>query len=91
MIPEGGDFLLYQFSPKKIECQPEPPWIKRCSYGIKFTDDKQFVEDIEFCPSSERNTKKGERSDDEGTESRLKVATKVKAISEKGVNNKKSH
>jgi hypothetical protein len=90
MVSEGGDYLLYQFSPKKVECQSEPPWIKRCNYGIKFTDDKQFEEDIEFCPSSERNIKKDETSDEEATESRLKIVAKVKTVSEKGVSAKDS-
>ena len=90
MLPESGDFLLFQFSSKKVECQPEPPWIKRCSYGIKFTDDLQFVEDIDFCSSTERKSKKEDETseDEQKQESELKVAVKAKAISHKKVEKK---
>jgi len=61
---------LTQLGPRKIACQPEPPWIKRCSYGVTFTDHIQ-TEDIEFNYSeSERNGKKGGNETSEDGESR---------------------
>ena len=45
------------------------PWIKRCSFGIKFTDEVQ-TDDIEVnCSESEKNERKTENgtSEDEGS------------------------
>ena len=91
MVPEIGDFLLYQFSPNKLECQPEPPWIKRCSYGITFIDDAQFEEEVDFWTSSERNTKKEESENELYQESEIKIIAKTKVVSEKITEKKKPY
>jgi len=38
MIPSSGLYLLREFHPRVVPSQPEAPWIKKCEYGIKFTD-----------------------------------------------------
>jgi len=53
MIPIGGDYVLSQLNTTNLSLQPEPPWIKRCTYGIAFTNDVQFIDDIEFCSEEE--------------------------------------
>jgi len=39
VIPYVDKSILSEFSYKAINCRPEAPWIKRCEYGIKFTDE----------------------------------------------------
>jgi len=62
MIPVANDSLLVQLDPMKIQCSPEPPWIKRCTYGIKFTDDIQPV-DVEFPDETVDDEKKKQESE----------------------------
>jgi len=46
VIPLGGDPLLIQMHPDLVPCILEPPWIKRCKYGIKFTDEINALDSI---------------------------------------------
>ena len=79
MLPVAGDFTLQQLDSMIIPCQPEPPWIKRCSFGIKFTDEIQATEGFDFVQGeSEEEGRNGEKKkkrkkdkdsdDDEGEE-----------------------
>lgn len=47
MIPNVDEsILMTEFSLKKASPpKPEAPWIKRCDFGIKFTDEIQVIED----------------------------------------------
>jgi hypothetical protein len=51
MIPSIDDNVFEQFTINAIKIKPEAPWIKRNSYGIKFTDKIQtteYEEDVEI-------------------------------------------
>jgi len=51
MIPSIDDNIFEQYTINAIKIKPEAPWIKRNSYGIKFTDKIQtteYEEDIEI-------------------------------------------
>lgn len=63
-MPGSGEFALLRLNPQRVTCQPEPPWIKRGSYGVKFTDEGLFADDVDFCNTSERR-KNDELSEDE--------------------------
>jgi hypothetical protein len=60
MIPCVDDVsVLAQFSTKAVPLKPEAPWIKRCSFGIKFTDEIYFTDDDrEATPDEEKEYKK---------------------------------
>lgn len=60
MIPCVDDAtVLAQFSSKAVPLKPEAPWIKRCSFGIKFTDEIYFTDDDrEATPDEEKEYKK---------------------------------
>ena len=47
MIPNVDEIVLTQeFDMKSVQLpKPEAPWIKRCDYGIKFTDEIQVIEE----------------------------------------------
>ncbi|CAD8101860.1 unnamed protein product [Paramecium sonneborni] len=40
--------LLQKISPKVVENKPEAPWIKRSSEGVIFTDNIQFIDDLDL-------------------------------------------
>ena len=46
MIPNVDDKVLTsEFGTKNVvPPKPEAPWIKRCDFGIKFTDEIQIIE-----------------------------------------------
>jgi len=46
MIPNVDEkILITEFDMKNIAApKPEAPWIKRCDYGIKFTDEIQVLD-----------------------------------------------
>jgi hypothetical protein len=50
MIPNVDQTILNEFVCTNIPCKPEAPWIKRCSFGIKFTEEIQDTdnEEIDF-------------------------------------------
>ena len=59
MIPCVDNSVLEQFTAKAIPLKPEAPWIKRCSFGIKFTDEIYFTDDDrEATPDEEKEYKK---------------------------------
>ena len=45
MIPCVDFNILDEFSIKSIPLKPEAPWIKKCQYGIKFTEEIYFTDD----------------------------------------------
>ena len=59
MIPCVDNSVLEQFSAGAVPLKPEAPWIKRCSFGIKFTDEIYFTDDDrEATPDEEKEYKK---------------------------------
>eukprot|EP00826_Nyctotherus_ovalis_P022934 TRINITY_DN17682_c0_g1_i1.p1 TRINITY_DN17682_c0_g1~~TRINITY_DN17682_c0_g1_i1.p1 ORF type:complete len:161 (+),score=31.00 TRINITY_DN17682_c0_g1_i1:332-814(+) len=56
IIPVADDFLLLQLTPSLITCAPEPPWIKRCPYGIKFTNEVQITGSVSSTKTEEAAT-----------------------------------
>ena len=57
----AGEFSLKTAAPPK----PEAPWIKRCDYGIKFTDEIQVLENNDASVSeTEMSTNKQDSDDD---------------------------
>ena len=54
-----SEFCLKNTSPPK----PEAPWIKRCDYGIKFTDEIQVMENPSVS-ETEMTTNKDEDEKD---------------------------
>ncbi len=48
IIPCVDITILNEFGCRVIPCKPEAPWIKKCSFGIKFTEEiKTTIETIE--------------------------------------------
>ncbi len=41
MLPIADKEVLREFEPLAFTCWPEAPWIVRCKYGIKFTEEIQ--------------------------------------------------
>ena len=71
MIPCVENKVLDTFTPNAVPLKPEAPWIKKCSFGIKFTDEIFYTDDErENTPDEEKeyNKKKSrgerERQDD---------------------------
>lgn len=64
MIPNVEETVLTsEFSLKNAPPpKPEAPWIKRCDFGIKFTDEIQIIEsrDDEGITETEMSTNKDE-------------------------------
>lgn len=51
IIPYIDKSILDEFTYKAINCKPEAPWIKRCEYGIKFTDEiRSTIDSVESEP-----------------------------------------
>jgi len=48
IIPYIDKSILAEFTYKAINCRPEAPWIKRCEYGIKFTEEiKSTIDSVD--------------------------------------------
>ncbi len=45
MIPCVDNAVLDYFTSKAVPLKPEAPWIKKCSYGIKFTEEIYITDD----------------------------------------------
>ena len=65
IIPAAGDFVLTQMDPGLVPCVLEPPWIKRCGFGIKFTDEINVIDSInsgkiEEIPNEPKSEKRRE-------------------------------
>jgi hypothetical protein len=59
MIPCVDNSVLDQFNMKAIVLKPEAPWIKKCSFGIKFTEEIYFTDDDrEATPDEDKEYKK---------------------------------
>lgn len=48
MIPSADKEVLREFEPLSFPCRPEAPWIKRCKYGIKFTEEIQDDDKVQL-------------------------------------------
>ena len=72
MIPCVENSVLDTFTPNAVPLKPEAPWIKKCNFGIKFTDEIFYTDDErENTPDEEKeyNKRKGrdaDRSDNSG-------------------------
>lgn len=59
MIPCVDNSVLEQFTSKAIPLKPEAPWIKKCNFGIKFTEQIYFTDDDrEATPDEDKEYKK---------------------------------
>lgn len=60
MIPNVDENVLVQeFSLKNTQPpKPEAPWIKRCDYGIKFTDEIQVIDEGPSVTETEESVNK---------------------------------
>ena len=59
MIPGVDNSVLDFFTSKAVPLKPEAPWIKKCSFGIKFTDEIYITDDDgEITPDEEKEYKK---------------------------------
>lgn len=62
MIPcVDQNVVLEQFKFKKanVQLKPEAPWIKKCQFGIKFTEEILYTDDDrEPTPDEEKEYKK---------------------------------
>lgn len=61
MIPSIDDNIFEQFTINAIKIKPEAPWIKRGSFGIKFTDKIQtteYGEDFEISDDEAQDTQR---------------------------------
>lgn len=66
MIPCVDNGVLDYFTPKAIPLKPEAPWIKKCSFGIKFTDEIYMTDEEEReTPDEEKEYKKRKRREQE--------------------------
>lgn len=59
MIPCVDNSVLDSLNSSAIPLKPEAPWIKKCSFGIKFTDEIYITDDErENTPDEEKEYKK---------------------------------
>lgn len=59
MIPCVDKNVLDQFEFNAVPLKPEAPWIKKCQFGIKFTDEIYYTDDDrEATPEDEKEYKK---------------------------------
>ena len=59
MIPCVDSNVLDFFNSKAVPLKPEAPWIKKCSFGIKFTDEIYITDDDrENTPDEDKDYKK---------------------------------
>ncbi len=69
MIPNVDDKILTsEFDMKSVSApKPEAPWIKRCDFGIKFTDEIQVIDnpigsDTEVSTNKDNDQRKSNNS-----------------------------
>jgi len=69
MIPNVDDKILTsEFDMKSVSApKPEAPWIKRCDFGIKFTDEIQEL-DVPLASDTEESTAKDNDQKNSGDE-----------------------
>ena len=71
MIPCVDNNVLDCLTPNSVPLKPEAPWIKRCSFGIKFTDEIYMTDDDrENTPDEEKEYKKRKTKQQERAMSR---------------------
>ena len=59
MIPCVDNQVLDGLNSKAVPLKPEAPWIKKCSFGIKFTDEIYMTDDDhENTPDEDKEYKK---------------------------------
>ena len=59
MIPCVDNQVLEGLNSKAVPLKPEAPWIKKCSFGIKFTDEIYMTDDDrENTPDEDKEYKK---------------------------------
>jgi hypothetical protein len=59
MIPCVDNSVLDNFTANAVPLKPEAPWIKKCSFGIKFTDEIYMTDDDdENTPDEDNEYKK---------------------------------
>ncbi|CAD8108767.1 unnamed protein product [Paramecium sonneborni] len=74
--------LLQKISPKVVENKPEAPWIKRSSDGVIFTDNIQFIDDLDLQSTvrkeeTEETQQEVDNLQDENEISKLKEKLKL--------------
>jgi hypothetical protein len=63
MIPCVENSVLDTFSPTAVPLKPEAPWIKKCNFGIKFTDEIFYTDDErENTPEEEKDYNRKKRN-----------------------------
>jgi hypothetical protein len=59
MIPCVDNNVLELFDTDSLQLKPEAPWIKKCQFGIKFTEEIYFTDDDrEATPEEDKDYKK---------------------------------
>jgi hypothetical protein len=80
MIPCVDNAVLDYFTAKAVPLKPEAPWIKKCSFGIKFTDEIYITDDDrENTPEEDKDYKRQKHRQDRGD---LEDELSVRAYSE---------
>jgi len=80
MIPCVENSVLDAFTPSAVPLKPEAPWIKKCNFGIKFTDEIFYTDDERENTPEEDKRGRGER---EHTERSVPEISYVRSHSEK--------
>ena len=82
MIPCVDNSVLDTFTAKAVPLKPEAPWIKKCSFGIKFTDEIYLTDDDrENTPDEDKEYKKRkQRQQERDFESELMPHSKSEPI-----------
>jgi hypothetical protein len=63
MIPCVENSVLDTFTPNAVPLKPEAPWIKKCNFGIKFTDEIFYTDDErENTPEEEKDYNRKRRN-----------------------------
>jgi hypothetical protein len=67
MIPCVDNAVLDYFTSKAVPLKPEAPWIKKCSYGIKFTEEIYITDDDhENTPDEDKEYNKRRQRQERG-------------------------
>ena len=65
MIPCVENSVLDAFTPAAVPLKPVAPWIKKCNFGIKFTDEIFYTDDERENTPEEDKRGRGEREQEE--------------------------
>ena len=93
MIPTLDTNVLAEFKYKEVPCRPEAPWIKRCKYGIKFTDEIEEADKRIISAPKEKKEKKSFFFNREmySKVKRISSSFHLKAYSDTQLNKKEDH